>query len=255
VGIEPIARGSSVDAVRTQLVELIQNGEFAVGARLPSEHELARSFGVSRPVIRESLGGLRSAGLIESRAGAGTFVTARNPTTPGLLLLGRYDTNHLHEVRQHLEIPGAGLAALRRSESQLAELHEIVDRTRDEHDVVNWVRDDLEFHVAIAAATGNELQVRLVRDLRELQFEQTVAMARALGGLAAPDTEHGAIVAAIHERDAAGAERAMAAHLDGIQQRVRGITTGGTTTSDTTSGSTTSGSTTSGSTTTDGEQR
>jgi GntR family transcriptional repressor for pyruvate dehydrogenase complex len=221
MSIQPIPRGSSADAVYQQLLALIQSGKFAVGSKLPTENELAQSFGVSRPVIREGFGGLRSAGLVESRAGAGTFVIAANPRSQGLILMGGYNTEELHEVRQHLEVPGAGLAALRRDEAQLAEMTELVERNRAERDVVNWVRDDLRFHVKLAEATGNALQVRLVTDLRELQFDQTVTMARLLGGLAAPDAEHQAIVDAVREKDEVGARRAMAAHLNAIRDRVR----------------------------------
>ncbi|GAS97934.1 transcriptional regulator [Mycolicibacterium canariasense] len=223
MSITPIGRGSSADAVYSQLLALIQEGEYAVGARIPSELELARLFGVSRPVIREGLGGLRSAGMIESRAGAGTFVTATHPKAPGLVLLDRYETADLHEVRQHLEIPGAGLAALRRTDEHIAALDVLVERSRDERDVVNWIRDDLEFHVTIASATGNALQVQLIRGLRELQFEQSVEMARLAGGLAAPHAEHHAILEAIRAQDRAGAEQAMADHLAAIQQRVSAL--------------------------------
>jgi GntR family transcriptional repressor for pyruvate dehydrogenase complex len=225
--IQPIPRGNSAEAVYQQLLALIQSGEFAVGTKLPSENELARSFGVSRPVIREGLGVLRSAGLVESRAGAGTLVTATHPRSQGLLLLGRYGSEDLHEVRHHLEVPGAGLAALRRTDEQVSEMAEIVERNREERDATKWVRDDLRFHVKLAEATGNQLQVRLVTDLRELQFEQTVVMAELMGGLAAPDAEHQAIVDAVRAGDEAGARQAMADHLDAIQRRVRGVESAG----------------------------
>ena len=65
---------------------------------------------------------LRAAGLLESRSGSGTFVTSASEARPALLLLGRYTPDDLHEVRSELEVPGAGLAALRRSEEQLGRL-------------------------------------------------------------------------------------------------------------------------------------
>ena len=223
MSIQPVPRGSSANSVYQQLLALIQAGTFPVGSKLPPELELVRLFQVSRPVIREGLGGLRSAGLIESRAGAGTFVMAATPQTQGLTLLGKFGTADLHEVRHHLEVPGAGLAATRRSEAQLADMVELVERNRAERDVVHWVRDDLRFHVTLAEATGNALQVQLITDLRELQFEQTVTMARLLGGLAAPDLEHQAIVEAVGQQDELGARRAMTAHLNAIRDRVRQV--------------------------------
>jgi DNA-binding FadR family transcriptional regulator len=216
-------RARAADAVRDQLLELIQSGQLPPGTKLPPEHELARRFAVSRPVVREGLGALRAAGVLDSRSGSGTFVKASQPTG-ALLLLGRYTPEQLHEVRCHLEVPGAGLAALRRTDEHLRRLTEIVEHHSGGTDVTEWVQDDLAFHVTLAEATGNELHARLVRDLRELQREQSTMMARVGGGaLRAPDDEHGAIVDAVQRGDEAGACDAMAAHLAAILQRWRSI--------------------------------
>jgi GntR family transcriptional repressor for pyruvate dehydrogenase complex len=218
-----IVRTNAAEAVREQLLALIASGAYPVGSRLPSEHELAGSFGVSRPVIREALGTLRAAGVLQARSGAGTFVTALQPTKNGLLLLGRYSAEDLHDVRSHLEVPGAALAALRRTDEQLERMAAIVARHSEHSDVVEWVQDDLAFHVALAEATGNELHTQLVTELRELQFEQTVVMAGIAGGLDAPAEEHQAILDAVRQQDADAASAAMTAHLDAIRARFRAV--------------------------------
>ncbi|WCB92273.1 HTH-type transcriptional regulator LutR [Baekduia alba] len=214
-----ISRQTAAEAVRDQLLALIQAGTYPVDTKLPSEQELARSFGVSRPIVREALGTLRAAGVLESLSGSGSFVRATEPTKSGLLLLGHYSPDDLHEVRTHLEVPAAGLAAKRRTAGQLAALEEIVARHATRTDVVDWVQDDLAFHVALAEASGNELQAKLVAELRELQFEQTVVMARIAGGLGVPEAEHRAILDAVGAQDAAAARKAMTAHLVAIRQR------------------------------------
>jgi len=216
-------RVSAADAVRDQLLELIQSGKLPLGTKLPPEHELARRFGLSRPVVREGLGALRAAGVLESRAGAGTFVKALRPTA-ALLLLGRHTPAQLHEVRCHLEIPGAGLAARRRTAEQLSRLDEIVEHHSGRMDVEEWVRDDLAFHVTLAESTGNELHARFVHELRELQHEQSALMASANdGALRAPDEEHRAILEAVRRRDEAAARDAMGAHLAAILDRWQSI--------------------------------
>lgn len=213
----------AADAVRDQLLKLIQSGELRPGAKLPGEHELARRFGVSRPVVREGLGALRAAGVLESRSGAGSYVRAARPTQ-ALLLLGRHTPEQLHEVRSHLEVPGAGLAARRRSDDHLRRLADIVEHHSGRREVDEWVRDDLAFHVTLAEATGNELHARLVRELGELQHEQSAVMARlANRALHAPDDEHAAIVDAVRCRDEAAARDAMAAHLAAISDRWRSV--------------------------------
>jgi DNA-binding FadR family transcriptional regulator len=64
-------------AIYHQIVELIVTGEFAVNNRLPSEIELARRFGASRPVVREALARLRDDGIVVSRQGSGSYVKQR----------------------------------------------------------------------------------------------------------------------------------------------------------------------------------
>jgi len=65
--------------IAEQLSALIASGEFAEGARLPSERELAAQLGVSRPSVREALIALEVAGKVDVRVGAGIFVSARRP--------------------------------------------------------------------------------------------------------------------------------------------------------------------------------
>ena len=109
VKVVPVAQRTAAENVRSQLIELIEAGEFQVGQRLPSEAELASSFAVSRSVIREALHSLNALGLTRSYAGKGTFVDAQY--APSQLLTGRYLPRDLHEVRQTLEVPVARLAA------------------------------------------------------------------------------------------------------------------------------------------------
>lgn len=63
-----------------RLVEEISGGDYAVGAFLPTEGELSRRFGVSRHTVREALRQLHNLGIVASRQGKGTYVTAVGPT-------------------------------------------------------------------------------------------------------------------------------------------------------------------------------
>src|SRR5882757_10533103 len=119
-----VERRSAAEEVRSQLTKLIESGALAANDRLPSEAELATSFGVSRSVIREALHSLRALGLTTSYAGKGTFVAA--PQSRQVLLLGRYHPGHLNEVRRYLEVPAARLAAERRSTEDIERLRGIL---------------------------------------------------------------------------------------------------------------------------------
>ena len=68
--------------VFTALKREIQSGRWKPGDRLPSEAELVRTFGASRITVGRAVRDLQAAGLVERRAGSGTYVTApaRLPT-------------------------------------------------------------------------------------------------------------------------------------------------------------------------------
>ena len=68
--------------IAEQLRELIGKGEFAVGARIPAERDLARQLGVSRPSVREALIALEVEGWVEVRTGSGVYVLDRSQRTP-----------------------------------------------------------------------------------------------------------------------------------------------------------------------------
>src|SRR5258706_6073061 len=61
--------------IADQLRELIERGEYPVGSRLPTERDLARMLGVSRPSVREALIALEVEGRVEVRMGSGVYVT------------------------------------------------------------------------------------------------------------------------------------------------------------------------------------
>jgi DNA-binding FadR family transcriptional regulator len=157
-------------------------------------------------------------GLVSSLVGRGTFVAATRPNyAEGLPLLGAYSTDELHEVRSHLEIPGAGLAALRRGADEIERLREILDSHEGCTEPVEWVKLDVAFHRELAAATGNSLQLLLVESLREVLVEQSLAVAGIEGRLATATDEHRAIMDAVVAADEQAARAAMAYHLDRIR--------------------------------------
>jgi DNA-binding FadR family transcriptional regulator len=162
---EVITQRSAAAAVHAQLLGRVESGELAVRAKLPSEHELGQSFGVSRSVVREALRGLQTLGLVAPRNGRAPFVTSTRPIQRGVALLGGTSTDELDEVGSHLEVPGAAVAARRHTSVQLAALRDIVEAQAQCTDAEEWLRLDAAFHVFIAEATRNRVQVQLVEHL------------------------------------------------------------------------------------------
>ena len=211
-----VPRRGAVADVLARLQEQIAAGEYKPNARLPSENELCKTFGVSRPVVREALVSLQALGLTTSQPGIGTFVVSDRVGVP--LLFGRYSPGHVREVRRCIEIPAARLAAERRTDRDVGELAATLARMDDADDPTRRTLLDASFHVAIARSSGNPLIVKLVEDLRTVLEEHSLAAARRPYRRRAAADEHRAVYDAIVERDPEAAAVAMEAHLAGAER-------------------------------------
>lgn len=67
--------GAKYSAIRDALKREILDGKYLGRERFPSEEALRRRFGASRPTIERALRDLKHEGLLESRAGSGSFLT------------------------------------------------------------------------------------------------------------------------------------------------------------------------------------
>ena len=209
--LQAVPRRGAVADVLARLQAQIAAGEFKLKERLPSESELCKSFGVSRPVVREALVSLQALGLTASQPGIGTFVVSDRVGVP--LLLGRYSPADIREVRRCIEIPAARLSAARRTDRDIGEMAAILARMEDAEDPARRNQLDASFHIAIARSSGNPLFVRLVEDLRSVLEEHSLAAARRPYRRRAAAEEHRAVYEAIVEHDANAAAAAMEAHL------------------------------------------
>jgi len=216
-----VIRRSASDDVRAQLVGLIESGQLQVNDRLPSEAELSRRFGVSRPIVREALGRLQALGLTESRPGSGTFVASN--VTKLTVHFGQYSASDLNEVRRCLEVPAARLAASRRRLEDVDQLSSILSDHENASTAEEVIGFDGQFHCAIASATGNLLFVRLLEDLQETLREQTLAVSTLRNRGAGAAREHRAVLKAIIDRDGDAAAAAMERHLDAVERAIRRI--------------------------------
>ncbi len=218
--------GPAYRHIARRLRELILDGRLAPGERLPNEAELSASFAVSRSTIREALRELSSQNLLVTTRGVtgGSFVAHPEPEQIsgsleaglGLLSMRReVSVDTLLEARELLEVPAARLAANRRSDEQLAQLHAAV---REEHAAL---RSDFEghrrFHAAVLDAAGNALleimtqplfsvlRTRFLRDEASPKFWEQVA------------EDHGLILACIEDGDGEGAAQEMLHHLERLR--------------------------------------
>lgn len=147
--------------------DAIVSGQLIVDERLPSESELAESFGVSRPTVREALKRLAAQSLIRTQRGAsgGAFVNrlryeeayGQQITTSTLLLsMNAVSFETACEARYALERACAPLAAQRRSADHLAAMRAEIHRQgqpglSDE----SFCASDVAFHRALVDASEN----------------------------------------------------------------------------------------------------
>lgn len=210
------------EQVTHQLRAEIERGTYPVGGRLPTGKQLAQLYGVSAAVIREVTEHLRSQGFVESRQGVGCTVRSRVGASgfrlPQQPDIDRAELASLYELRLDLEGAAAALAAVRRTEADLAALSTLLERLRAHlYDAEPAADIDAAFHIGIAAATHNKYYAQLLQYLN-LQLHQAVATARAnsLRQQRLPEQvheEHVAVFDAIRAGDPERARAAATAHL------------------------------------------
>lgn len=211
-------RKDRVSEVADHLERAIQAGEYRPGDPLPGERDISTKLGVSRSVVREAIGRLASAGLIQSVHGSGNRVQAPSskPILRGyqrLLQGGEARLEDLAAVRLPLETAIAEQAARRRTEEHLARLEKTQDILRDPAAVLeDHVKADLEFHAILAEATGNPLFHALLAPIQEMLVTSRRLTLGKYGAEIALE-HHGRILEAARRQDAAAAGRAMAEHL------------------------------------------
>ncbi|GLS21887.1 GntR family transcriptional regulator [Labrys miyagiensis] len=214
--------------VASSISREIAQGRLKSGDQLPTEQQLAQTFGVSRNVVREAIARLRSEGRIWSQQGRGAFV-ADEPNATVLTIdfeaLQQGDAfRSLFELRGILEVQAAALAARRRTEEDLSALEGALATMREApYGSVTWLKTDLEFHKKVAAATGNAYMVQFLMFVSEKVRESILASGnqqRSEDLAAVTLGEHQRILDAIAAGDADEAQDAMRAHLHNAAGRV-----------------------------------
>ncbi|MCD7110845.1 FadR family transcriptional regulator [Rhizobium sp. DKSPLA3] len=220
-------RKSLGDVVFERMHRAIKSGAYQPDERLPTEHDLAAEFEVSRPIIREALRRLREQGLIYSRRGAGSFVRALGLKEP--LGFGQLenvaDLLNCYEFRLTLEPAAASAAAARHTEASLTAITQALELMRDATNRQSHRVDaDFEFHLAIARAARNSYFSTAMEALKEhiavgMKFHGA-SVKRDSAGLARVFGEHEAIAKAIAAGDGPLAGQLMREHLTGSRERL-----------------------------------
>lgn len=198
------------------LMEELASGRYPVGARLPAERELATTYNVSRPTVREAIIALEVQGLVEVRVGSGAYVRR----LPGQEDLPGFNITafELTEARLLFEGEAAALAAVQATDEELDEIERLVEEIAHENQRADGSESsDREFHLAIAKATRNSAIYEAIEhlwDLRSTSPDAALLHEKARSANIKPVVdEHTAVLSALRARDPNAARNAMRAHL------------------------------------------
>ncbi|KGD87636.1 GntR family transcriptional regulator [Rhizobium sp. YS-1r] len=214
--------------IAAEISREISEGRIAPGQKLPTEHLLAKTFGVSRSVVREAIAQLRNEGLVETRQGIGAFATEIERRQSIRIEQGNLSDpdsfRSLFQLRMALEVEAAGLAAIHHTLDDLAKLDEaLAQMTGAEKWTEQGIVADLAFHRLVASATRNEYFLQFISFIAE-RIHVAINAARATAILEEiveiTIAEHVAIRDAIATRDPAKAKKVMRYHLEGAASRL-----------------------------------
>lgn len=222
----PAVRRIKSEGVVDKLGFEIVSGKRVPGAILPTEAELSRSLGVSRPSLREGLRALAQKGLVEGRTRRGTAINERqrwNVLDPDVLRWYAAATpdpeflRDLVDVRAIFEPAAARMAAARASADQILGIEDAFRGMADAlpQDLEGCHRHDLAFHERIIASTGNRFMIRIAAAIRTALLSTFRVAGNARESYQRSLVEHWAVAMAIRRRNPDEADQAMRALLAG----------------------------------------
>jgi DNA-binding FadR family transcriptional regulator len=210
-------------AVADQIAQMIRSDEYHPGDRLPTERELVRQLGVSRPVIREAMIALEIAGLVEVRSGSGVYVCDRPaPAAPASIdavssEIGPFD---LYAARLAVEGEVAAVAAENATADDLAEMAAAIEQMRFAAQAGRPTKSaNQRFHLALVTAAKNPILLKVMHViLAELPKRGPIwAKLNARRRLRPTRvSEHELILRAVAERNPDNARAATRAHLQAV---------------------------------------
>lgn len=201
-------------SVAEKIANLIDEGAYPAGTRLPGERELAVKLGVSRVTIREAEIALQAVGRLEIKTGSGVYVTDKPRTSEGDLPFA--SAFEVTEARLLIEAEAAALAAHNISDEGIATLSALMDKMKSS-DVDEANKADERFHLTIAEVSNNVAMVHTIKTLWRMR-EEIPAVKATYEAVCVHDAdcrteEHRAIFAALQTRDPAKARNAMREHF------------------------------------------
>ncbi|MDQ0272323.1 FadR/GntR family transcriptional regulator [Cytobacillus purgationiresistens] len=217
---EKISTRKISEIVAEKIENMIEEGSFAAGEKLPSVRELCEAFGVGRSAVRDAMAALQGKGLVHVKQGEGTYILGFDSSklfTRSHLLPGIKDIQELFQARKMVEAGLAEMAALNRTELNVEKMNHLLTNPTAE----GWESDYL-FHLAIAEAAGNTIMIHFIEFISTtlkksmVDFHQFIQSQPAI--VQTINEQHFTIFRAIEEKDANQAHNLMIEHLSFVEE-------------------------------------
>ena len=221
---ESVSTKKNYEQIIDQIQELILDGTFKSGDKLPPERELTTKLGVSRTSLREALKALEVLGLTESKQGEGSYIS--NNVKPTILksISIAYKLNNgtiedVLELRQSLQLQAVRTAAIKATESEIEILEKIVEGMENTIDEDEQSQLDMEFHeklidmmdnvmIQIISDSVSNLMQPFIKSIREIYKEHEENLKKYYF-----IEQHRNILNAIKERDPEKSVKLMMDHI------------------------------------------
>ncbi len=216
-----------------QIMSAIEQGEYQIGDKLPSERDIAEQMKVSRNSVREALSALQILGVIESRAGAGTYIRSSVKNKVNIDQIVSFvekseDLFEIWEARKEIEDSLVKFAIDRANKEDIDKIADALAAMRKvtlAKDYDGFLGANTYFHLSVAKAADNLPLMNALRPLLEITTQELLEELRL--GYVWKDVEgclagHEAILEAIQKRDEEAGAKAVKAHFEDLQKYTRG---------------------------------
>jgi GntR family transcriptional regulator, transcriptional repressor for pyruvate dehydrogenase complex len=219
-----VEKTNLADDLAERIAEMIRTRVYEPGDRLPSIMEMAKSFGVGHPTVREALKKLEIIGIVTIKHGSGVYVgtggnnlLVSNPVKSGVI--SKKLLVDLVEARIPIELASARMAAVAATEEHLDTMEQLLAQAElNIEDDEALSAANMGFHCEIAKASGNTVLAQMQQALTNLFQREQRQILSIYSSRELDHQEHREIYEALRDRDAELAVERMSAHLAGVRE-------------------------------------
>jgi GntR family transcriptional repressor for pyruvate dehydrogenase complex len=209
-----------------ELIALIASGSFGDGARLPAERKLCRQYNLSRGTVRQAFYDLEKLGIIKIKAGSGAYVQKiSQKKLPTHLLPQDFANVSITDIiyaRKAIETAAITLACDKITDQQIQQLESLLQQMElSKENLLDFFKFDMEFHQLIILAAGNMPLITAFASIAEYHKYSQVFSSLHEEEVDFAISYHKKMLAALKDRDAKSAAKAINRHLEHTEQSTK----------------------------------